>query len=122
MLERDVRNRFQVGERAHAVFEDTAELDLKPRRQPMYTTGSGFEVPHCAMPKAFKLSILAISVLLVVFVFLGGFMPGGVRASSDTNAYRQIEVYSEVLQHIQNDYVVVPDIHRVSVGSLHGLL
>ena len=122
MLERDVRNRLQMGERAHTVFEDTARRDPKPRRQPMYTTGSGFEVPHCAMPKAFKLSILAISVLLVVFVFLGGFMPGGVRASSDTNAYRQIEVYSEVLQHIQNDYVVVPDIHRVSVGSLHGLL
>ncbi len=74
------------------------------------------------MPKAFKLSILAISVVLVVFVFLGGFMPGGVRAASDDNAYRQIEVYSEVLQHIQNDYVVTPNIHRVSVGALRGLL
>ncbi|HEX4020543.1 MAG TPA: S41 family peptidase [Acidobacteriaceae bacterium] len=74
------------------------------------------------MPKAFKLSILAISVVLVVFVFLGGFMPGGVRASTDDNAYRQIEVYSEILQHIQNDYVITPNMHNVSVGSLHGLL
>jgi carboxyl-terminal processing protease len=74
------------------------------------------------MPRSFKLSILAISVGLVVFIFLGGFMPGGVRASTDNNAYRQIEVYSEVLQHIQNDYVVTPDIHDVSVGALHGLL
>ena len=49
-------------------------------------------------------------------------MPGGVRASSTDNAYRQIEVYSEVLQHIQNDYVVTPNIHDVSVGALHGLL
>lgn len=49
-------------------------------------------------------------------------MPGGVRASTDDNAYRQIEVYSEVLQHIQNDYVVTPNIHNVSVGALHGLL
>ncbi len=74
------------------------------------------------MPKAFQLSILAISVVLVVFVVLGGFMPGGVRASSNDNAYRQMEVYSEVLQHIQNDYVVVPDIAHVSTAALHGLL
>jgi len=55
------------------------------------------------MPKALKLSLLAISVLLIVFVFLGGFLPGGVRAGSDSSAYQQMEVYSEVLQYIQND-------------------
>ena len=74
------------------------------------------------MPKALKLSLLAISVLLIVFVFLGGFMPGGVRAGTDTSAYQQMEVYSEVLQHIQNDYVVTPDITDVTTGALHGLL
>lgn len=74
------------------------------------------------MPKALKLSLLAISVLLVLFVFLGGIMPGGVRASSEATAYQQIEVYSEVLQHIQNDYVVTPNIADVTTGSLHGLL
>jgi carboxyl-terminal processing protease len=74
------------------------------------------------MPKALKLFILAISVVLIVFVFLGGFVPGGVSAGSDSNAYRQIEVYSEVLQHIQSDYVVSPDIPAVTDGALHGLL
>lgn len=74
------------------------------------------------MPKALKLSLLAISVLLIVFVFLGGLLPGGVRAGSDTSAYRQIEVYSEVLQHIQDDYVVTPSIPDVTTGALHGLL
>jgi carboxyl-terminal processing protease len=74
------------------------------------------------MPKALKLSLLAISVLLIVFVFLGGILPGGVRAGSDASAYQQIEVYSEVLQHIQNDYVVTPDISDVTTGALHGLL
>ncbi|HET9087901.1 MAG TPA: S41 family peptidase [Acidobacteriaceae bacterium] len=74
------------------------------------------------MPKALKLSLLAVSVLLVLFVFLGGIMPGGVRASSEATAYQQIEVYSEVLQHIQNDYVVTPNIADVTTGSLHGLL
>jgi carboxyl-terminal processing protease len=74
------------------------------------------------MPKALKLSLLAISVLLIVFVFLGGILPGGVRAGSDAAAYQQIEVYSEVLQHIQNDYVVTPNIPDVTDGALHGLL
>ncbi len=74
------------------------------------------------MPKALKLSLLAISVLLIVFVFLGGILPGGVRAGTDASAYQQIEVYSEVLQHIQNDYVVTPNIPDVTAGALHGLL
>lgn len=74
------------------------------------------------MPKALKLSLLAISVLLIVFVFLGGILPGGVRAGTDESAYQQIEVYSEVLQHIQNDYVVTPNISEVTAGALHGLL
>jgi carboxyl-terminal processing protease len=74
-----------------------------------------------AMPKALKLSLLAISVLLIVFVFLGGILPGGVRASN-ASAYQQIEVYSEVLQHIQNDYVVTPNIGEVTTGAMHGLL
>ncbi len=83
--------------------------------------------PRCCandslMPKALKLSLLAISVLLVVFVFLGGFLPGGVRAGTDATAYQQMEVYSEVLQHIQNDYVVTPNIPKVTTGALHGLL
>ncbi len=74
------------------------------------------------MPKALKLSLLAISVLLIVFVFLGGFLPGGVRAGTDSSAYQQMEVYSEVLQYIQNDYVVTPSISDVTTGALHGLL
>jgi carboxyl-terminal processing protease len=74
------------------------------------------------MPKSLKLSLLAVSVLLILFVLLGGIMPGGVRASSDATAYQQIEVYSEVLQHIQNDYVVTPNMTDVTIGSLHGLL
>src|SRR5487761_1265683 len=74
------------------------------------------------MPKAIKLSLLAISALLIVFVFLGGILPGGVHAGTDATAYQQIEVYSEVLQHVQNDYVVAPNISDVTAGSLHGLL
>jgi carboxyl-terminal processing protease len=49
----------------------------------------------------------------------------GVSAASDpqdVGAYRQIGVYSEVLRHIQSDYVTVPNIPDVTNGALRGLL
>jgi carboxyl-terminal processing protease len=47
----------------------------------------------------------------------------GVSAASDQDgAYNQINVYSEVLRHIQTDYVVDPNINSVTNGALRGLL
>jgi carboxyl-terminal processing protease len=76
------------------------------------------------MPKSAKISLLAGSVVLVLCVFLGvNIHP--VRAAADAaqqGAYQQINVYGEVLQHIQNDYVSVPSIPDVTNGALRGLL
>src|SRR6187402_378946 len=73
------------------------------------------------MSKAFTRSILAVSVLLVAFVFLGAWP--GVRAGSQSDgAYREMGVYEEVLKKIQSDYVVDPNISNVTSGALHGLL
>jgi carboxyl-terminal processing protease len=75
------------------------------------------------MSKGFKRAILAISVLLVIVVFLGGFGLSGVRAGTQSDgAYRQVGVYEEVLHKIQSDYVVEPSIANVTNGALHGLL
>jgi carboxyl-terminal processing protease len=75
------------------------------------------------MSKGFKRAILAISVLLVIVVFLGGFGLSGVRAGTQNDgAYRQMGVYEEVLHKIQSDYVVEPSIANVTNGALHGLL
>jgi carboxyl-terminal processing protease len=77
------------------------------------------------MPKSLKISLLAVSVVMVLCVFLG-MHAHGVRAAGDDQsqqgAYRQINVYSEVLQHIQSDYVEVPNIPDVTNGALRGLL
>ena len=79
--------------------------------------------PGRFMSKAFKRAILAISVLLVIVVFLGGFGLSGVRAGTQNDgAYRQMGVYEEVLHKIQSDYVVEPSISNVTNGALHGLL
>jgi len=75
------------------------------------------------MPKSSKILLLAVSVVLVLAVFLG-VNQRGVRAAAapQEGAYRQINVYSEVLQHIQTDYVEDPNIHLVTNGALRGLL
>lgn len=76
------------------------------------------------MPKLSKILLLAASVVLVLSVFLG-VNSSGVSAASDDpqdGAYRQINVYSEVLRHIQTDYVEDPNISTVTNGALRGLL
>lgn len=75
------------------------------------------------MPKISKILLLAVSVVLVLTVFLGVNSPG-VNAASEPQdgAYRQINVYSEVLRHIQTDYVTEPDMTSVTNGALRGLL
>ena len=75
------------------------------------------------MPKISKILLLAVSVVLVVTVFLG-VNSNGVSAATEPQdgAYRQINVYSEVLRHIQTDYVEQPNIALVTNGALRGLL
>ncbi len=75
------------------------------------------------MSKWFQRSIFGVSVLLIVGVVWGGLEPSGVRAGTQKDgAYPEMEVYSEVLNKIQNDYVVDPNMNNVTVGALHGLL
>jgi len=75
------------------------------------------------MPKITKILLLVVSVVLVLTVFLG-VNSSGVSAATDgqDGAYRQINVYSEVLRHIQTDYVEEPSIPTVTNGALRGLL
>lgn len=74
------------------------------------------------MPKISKILLLAVSVVLVVTIFLG-VNSSGVSAATEPQdgAYRQINVYSEVLRHIQTDYVEEPNITAVTNGALRGL-
>ena len=67
-----------------------------------------------------KAAILVTSFALLLFMVLGGL--GGVRASSNDGAYRQLQVYSEVLSRVNTEYVEDPNIPKVTDGALHGLL
>jgi carboxyl-terminal processing protease len=75
------------------------------------------------MSRTFKRAVFGVSILLVALVFLGGMGPSRVRADSQQDgAYAEMEVYSEVLKKVQTDYVSDPNMTKVTVGALHGLL
>src|SRR5207245_10288191 len=61
-----------------------------------------------------------LPVLVLLFMVVGGM--DGVRASSNDGAYRQLQVYSEVLSRVRSEYVEEPNIPVVTAGALHGLL
>jgi carboxyl-terminal processing protease len=75
------------------------------------------------MPKISKILLLVASAVLVLTIFMG-VNASGVSAASDAQegAYNQINVYREVLGHIQNDYVEEPNLALVTNGALRGLL
>jgi hypothetical protein len=64
------------------------------------------------------MAALVVSLLVVFYVALGGLLGRTV----SEGAYQQLAVLSEVLTRIQNDYVEDPNIDRVTVGAMRGLL
>jgi carboxyl-terminal processing protease len=67
-----------------------------------------------------KAVVLVTSFAVLLFVVVGSL--GGVHASSNDGAYRQLQVYSEVLSRVHGEYVEEPNIPKVTDGALHGLL
>jgi carboxyl-terminal processing protease len=70
------------------------------------------------------MSSLTKKIVIVLSVVVFGFVAVGyVRGrSSDEKAFRALTVYTEVLEHIQRDYVDEPNLPQVTNGALHGLL
>lgn len=63
-------------------------------------------------------------VVLAASLFVFGYVAFGyvLGQAANERAYRSLTVFSEVLQHIQQDYVEEPDLRSVTAGALHGLL
>jgi carboxyl-terminal processing protease len=70
------------------------------------------------MSSVAKKIVVALSVVVFGYV-AAGYVLG---RSSDDKSFRALSVYSDVLGHIQRDYVDEPNIHQVTSGALHGLL
>jgi carboxyl-terminal processing protease len=65
-----------------------------------------------------RTAALVLSLLVVFYVALGGLLGRTV----SEGAYQQLAVLSEVLTRIQGDYVEDPNIDRVTVGAMRGLM
>src|SRR5712691_1375439 len=70
------------------------------------------------MSRLARVSIVTLSVVIFLYVGLG-YVLG---KTNDDKSYRSLSVFSEVLQHIQEDYVDEPNMNLVTAGALHGLL
>lgn len=66
-----------------------------------------------------KKLVVILSVAVLAYVATGYVR---ARSSSDDKTYRALTVYTEVLAHIQHDYVDDPNMQVVTNGALHGLV
>lgn len=65
-------------------------------------------------------------VVLFLSLIVAGYLLAGVvmnrQQTEGDQPYRQMGVFTEVLQHISDDYVTTPNMKSVSDGALHGLV
>lgn len=73
-----------------------------------------------------KFVVVMSSTCLVALLLLGAVVSKGApaeeKASPDSNIYKHLAVYSEVLSRIKSEYVEEPDMANVTLGALNGLL
>jgi len=72
------------------------------------------------MTNRIRVTLVSVSGLLVLYIFLGGLL--GKSESTSEKTYRDLGVYSEVLNRINLDYVTEPDLKKVTDGAIRGLL
>jgi carboxyl-terminal processing protease len=65
-----------------------------------------------------RLWVLAISMPLIVFVLVGGYL-GQVMAKDDT--YQHLRVFDDVVTHVVNNYVEDVDLKQAMRGAMRGL-
>jgi carboxyl-terminal processing protease len=72
------------------------------------------------MTNRIRATLISVSGLLVLYVILGGLL--GKSESTSERTYRDLGVYSEVLNRIRLDYVTEPNLKKVTDGAIRGLL
>ena len=70
------------------------------------------------MNRITKVIVIALSLAVFSYAALGYVLS----RTADEKSYRSLTVYGEVLTKIQEDYVEEPNMAKVSVGGLHGLV
>jgi carboxyl-terminal processing protease len=66
-----------------------------------------------------RLAVLAVSLPIIAFAVIGGFMGKALAARQDS--YQYLRIFEDVVTLILNNYVEEPKIDDVMKGALHGL-
>ena len=66
-----------------------------------------------------KLIVLLLSTSILLYGLLGGLMD---KVSARDDAYRDLSLFTDVVNKIRNDYVEDPDLQKALGGALHGML
>ena len=72
------------------------------------------------MTNRIRATLISISLILMSYVVVGGLL--GKSETSSEKTYRDLGVYSEVLNRIKQEYVTDPDLRKVTDGAIRGLL
>ena len=72
------------------------------------------------MTNRIRATLISASLVLLSYVVVGGLM--GKSETSSEKTYRDLGVYSEVLNRIKQEYVTDPDLKKVTDGAIRGLL
>jgi carboxyl-terminal processing protease len=64
--------------------------------------------------------VLAISIPIVVFAAVGGFMSRAMAARGE-NSYQHLRIFEDVVTLITSNYVEDVDVNKVMHGAMHGL-
>jgi carboxyl-terminal processing protease len=74
------------------------------------------------MSNRIRALLISISSVLILYIVLGGVLGKSDSSKSSEKAYRDLGVYSEVLDRIKSDYVTEPNLNQVTDGAIRGLL
>ena len=75
------------------------------------------------MSKRFKIVLLVIAVIMISSLTMGGYeAPKGNKTQSKEDLYSQVELFSDAISSIRNDYVEEVDSKKMVYGALHGML
>ena len=65
-----------------------------------------------------RVLILAVSIPIIVFAVVGGFMS---KASAREDSYQYLRIFEDVVTLIVNNYVEEMNVDKVMHGAMHGL-
>ena len=72
------------------------------------------------MTNRIRATLISISIVVLSYVIVGGLL--GKSETGSEKTYRDLGVYSEVLNRINQEYVTQPDLRKVTDGAIRGLL